>query len=144
MKIERATSYSPTGRPTAPRRGADGSTFAGLLRTAGATGGAPQPAQTAAVAATGGLIALQEVEEVGERRRRAVGRAHAMLDELEKIRDALLIGRLPASTLHELRRLLAERPAELQDPRLESLLREVELRTEVELAKLERASSAGG
>lgn len=138
MKIERATSFSPTARSTATHRPGEAGAFADLLRTAGAPAGSRQAGGTAAVAASAALIALQEVEEVGERRRRAVKRAHAMLDELEEIRNALLLGSLPAATLHRIRALLADRPADLDDPRLESLMREVELRTEVELAKLER------
>ncbi len=143
MKIERSTSPSPTTRPVGTQRTASASAFADLVRTSAPTGAPPQPARAATVAATTGLIAIQEVEELDERRRRAVGRAHAMLDELEEIRDALLVGGLPAATLTRIRRLLAERPAELGDPKLESLLREVELRTEVELAKLERPPPAG-
>ncbi len=142
MKIERPSSPSPTTRPVGTQRAASASAFADLVRTSAPTG-APPPTRAATVAATTALIALQEVEELDERRRRAVGRAHAMLDELEEIRNALLLGGLPAETLARIRRLLAERPAELGDPKLESLVREVELRTEVELAKLERSSPTG-
>ena len=141
MKIERASSFSPTARSApAPRPGEAGA-FADMLRAAVGATGAGRACATTTVAASSALIALQEVEDVGERRRRAVKRANALLDELEDIRNALLTGRLPAATLHRIRALLADRPAQLGDPRLESLIREVELRTEVELAKLERLRS---
>ncbi len=141
MKIERATPYSPTGRPTATHRPPDSTSFAGLIRGSGPAAGSPRAAGAAAVAASAGLMALQEVEELGARRRRAVARAHALLDELEEVRNALLLGGLPAATLHRIRRLLADRPDGLEDPALQALVRDVELRTEVELAKLERAAA---
>ncbi len=141
MKIERASPYRPTGRSAAAQPAPGAASFAGLIRSSGPVAGGQQAGKAAAITASAGLMALQEVEELGARRRRAVKRAHALLDELEEVRNALLLGGLPAATLHRIRQLLADRSADLRDPALQALIREVELRTEVELAKLELAAA---
>ena len=54
-----------------------------------------------------------------------------------RIRLALLDGALPVETLIRLRAELAAAREATDDPRLDGLLQEIEVRAEVELAKLE-------
>lgn len=99
------------------------------------------PSEVAPTPATAALLAVQEVEEVedaGERRRRALARAETLLDELEAVRDGLLAGQVSGETLRRLAETLRGSRDRIDDPRLAALLREVELRAAVELAKLER------
>ncbi len=62
-----------------------------------------------------------------------------MLDEL---RDGLLAGGIPRATLTRLAHAVSQRHDQFSDPRLQSVLDEIELRARVELAKLEQADLA--
>ena len=64
-------------------------------------------------------------------------RGSSMLDRLDDIRIALLTGSLPRGQLENLRRMAQERGEILNDPQLQSVLDEIELRVAVELAKLD-------
>jgi hypothetical protein len=90
-----------------------------------------------AVAGVGALLALQEVPDAAEQRREAVHRSNDILDELEQLRLGLLTGSVPRPRLQRLMRLLRDRPGEYADPRLDSIIADIELRAAVELAKLE-------
>lgn len=104
---------------------------------------APGIAGTVALASLDAVLALQEVVDDAERRRRALRRGDDLLNRLGELHIALLEGSLPAATLRRLRRALgqpAEHPAE---PGLAAVLGEIEQRVAVELAKLERAGRCG-
>ena len=90
------------------------------------------------VAPVDSLLALQEVSDQSQGRKRAVRRASSMLDVLEDIRLGLLTGRLPRTRLEELVKLVESKRENMIDPRLETVLDEIELRAKVELAKLHR------
>ncbi len=82
------------------------------------------------------LIALQGFEEPGERRRRAVSRGRTALDALDALKLGLLAGTLDLGALARLKSAaagLSERSGEVE---LDAVLAEIELRTEVELAKI--------
>ncbi len=89
------------------------------------------------VAGLDALLALQRVDEPGERRRRAVSRGVGLLAGLDALRLALLEGHVPPATLRGLRRGLDELEGSVGDPALDGVLREIAVRVEVELAKLE-------
>ena len=88
------------------------------------------------------LLALQEVGNPLERRRRAVGRAGRILDELERLKIALLDGEVTVNDLERLTRAVRDARDRTDDPELEAVLEEVEMRAAVELAKLEVATRA--
>ena len=58
------------------------------------------------------------------------------LDKLEEIRDALLTGYIATDKLIDISRMVKEKQAETSDPKLQEIMAEIELRVEVELAKL--------
>lgn len=84
------------------------------------------------------LLALQDVGGPLERRRRAVSRAGRILDVLDEVKVALLGGELSLADLDRLSRAVREERAATDDPKLEAVLDEIELRAAVELAKLEQ------
>lgn len=141
MKID------PTSlRPAAARRaGAAGSAsgpseFAKSLRPDsghGATGAIGSPAGLGGLAA---MLAVQETpDDLTKRsRQRARERADDVLDHLEEIRIGLLLGTIPLSRLERLAQLIRAKREQVDDPRLEEILGEIELRAAVELAKLSR------
>jgi len=100
-----------------------------------ASDGAQAAAATGAVRTVSGidaLLALQGMEDATERRKRAVRKGRAALDELKV---ALLSDTLEPESLRRLRVLGGEVPGETGDPRLDAVLGEIRLRVEVELAK---------
>jgi hypothetical protein len=140
MKIE-----GPFGVPGSPARARRAGTpqakdsFSDHLEADAAAHGAGPAAPLAPVQT---LVALQEVPDPIEGRRAEVRRGHDLLDELDALKLALVFGRLPGSRLAAIAKLVRERRAACADPVLAGLLAEIELRAEVELAKLERVGQS--
>jgi len=83
------------------------------------------------------LLALQEVDDSLNGRAKARQRAADILDELDQLRDGLLAGTLPREAVVRLAQLVRSHRPDVDDPRLKDVLDEIELRAEVELAKLD-------
>ena len=106
----------------------------------------PTPAGTTAPRTIGGietLIALQGIDPPEERRKRAVGRGRSALDALDELKIGLLTGSLEPAVLLKLKSAAATLKDKYGsgDPRLDGLLGEIELRVEVELAKMDPVAS---
>jgi hypothetical protein len=134
MKIESGRGVTPSGggRKAGGTAGASGFSPAidGPQRTAAASA-------SAAVTSLDAILALQAEDGPPQRRARQARRGRAALDALEQLEQGLLLGRAPASVATELQRLHAG--AEITgDEGLDSVLREIDTRVAVELAKLER------
>ncbi len=122
-------------------------TAAGPARSSGAgefslagTGGATQPAATSAPARVLGLDNLvlpQSVDEAAERKR-ANKRGGRLLDLLDAIKLGMLTGSLDAEQVTRLRQAVADGDADYADAGLRELMGAIDLRAQVELAKLER------
>ncbi len=97
-----------------------------------------QVGASAGVAVTDAIFAAQMAGSDEERaiRRKLVKRGYSLLEKLEEIRDALLMGYMSKDKLIETARLVREHSAESTDPKLQEIIAEIELRVEVELAKL--------
>lgn len=104
---------------------------------AGGTQAAEAPTHLGGIEA---LLLVQAVDDSTERqaRKRLLRRGEDILDKLEEIRHGLLLGTVPKEKLMDLAQMVRERRAACQDPRLGALLDEIELRAEVEIAKLSR------
>jgi hypothetical protein len=97
------------------------------------------PSSTSHVRTVGGidaLLALQSVDDPTERRRRAVTRGRTALDTLEELKLGLLGGTLSPATLSRLKAVAAGLKDTSGDRNLDGVLAEIELRVEVELAKM--------
>ena len=81
------------------------------------------------------LIALQGVEDPVERRRRVVKHGRRALDALDELKLGLLAGTLDQATMLRLKSVAADLKEGSGDERLDSVLAEIDLRVEVELAK---------
>jgi hypothetical protein len=135
MRIEQSSPLSSTAARRAAQAPSGDSRFAEALSQDATTTAANGPN---AVATVDNLFMLQEVaEDMSGRRRAAMQRGSSMLDRLDDIRVALLTGSLPRGQLESLRRMAKERGDVLNDPQLQSVLDEIELRVAVELAKLD-------
>jgi len=102
---------------------------------------------TAGVRTLGSIDALLALQGVGavespeERRRRAVKRGHTALDLLDEMKIGLLSGQLDPATLLKLKTAAASLKDLSGDPRVDQVLAEIDLRVEVELAKVESAGA---
>lgn len=138
MKIDAAAA----SRLAALRRrtpvGPAGGSFAAILdEVGGETASAPAAAATA-VAPADALLALQAVDEDTYNRQRARQRADGLLDRLDDLRRHLLVGQVPLERLNHLAALVASYRPAVADPRLQGVLEDIDLRVQVELAKLRR------
>jgi hypothetical protein len=136
MKIEGSGKTPGAGSAikTDKKRSADGA-FGAMVDDAGET---PSTASVARPAAVGALDALLTLQSVGgeEGAKKARQRATDLLDQLERIKMGLLTGELPQSALQQLARTIATHRERVMDPRLAEILDEIDLRAQVELAKL--------
>jgi hypothetical protein len=99
-----------------------------------ATGGV---AASAGITGVLGLIGVQESDDALAGKRHAIARAETMLDRLDELRHGLLMGELNRNQLEDLGRLVRIRRGQVDDPTLLGVLDEIDLRAQVELAKLE-------
>ncbi|MEQ8405636.1 MAG: flagellar assembly protein FliX [Oceanicaulis sp.] len=88
-----------------------------------------------AIGSVDALLALQGAGDFREAKKQATERAFSLLDVLDDLKLALLDGALPRPTLVRLMETLKSRRDATDDPRLEAMLDEVEVRAAVELAK---------
>lgn len=139
MKVSGPSSLVSAGASKGAPAAASG-TFS--LGAAAPAAPAAQVSAAAGVSSVQALIALQEVGGPLERRRRAVGRAGRILDVLDEMKLALLGGDLSTATLDRLTRAVRDQREATDDPALESVLDEIEMRAAVEMAKLEQAKVA--
>ena len=100
---------------------------------------APSPSALRTVGGIDALIALQGIEDATERRRHAVKRGRLALDALDELKIGLLGGDLAPATLGRLKAAAAHLKDGSGDAGLDGVLGEIELRVEVELAKMAAA-----
>jgi len=91
---------------------------------------------TRSLGAVDGLLALQEVPDATVSTRRAMRHAEKILDALDDVKMGLVVGTLPQGQLTRLLSLIRREREQVADAKLTEILKEVELRAHVELAKL--------
>lgn len=134
IRIDQRAPISSVG-PAGSARRSGGAAFTLPTKEGSAT------ARSAGVGASGPLdtlLAVQAYEEPQERKKRQARRGHDLLDGLDRLKAALLSGRVNISELEQIRANLAQRRETTDDPRLDDVLAHIELRAAVELAKLGR------
>jgi hypothetical protein len=124
------------GAPGANRMAATTSRF--TLPGAAAKSGAAQTSAAHSTVSLDALVSLQANEDATERKKRQARRGHDLLDGLDRLKAALLGGRVALSELEHIRANLSARRETTDDPRLDDVLAHIELRAAVELAKLGR------
>ena len=87
------------------------------------------------VSSVDALLALQGVEDPTERRKRAVARGRNALDVLDRLKLGLIDGTVDGSTLARLKVASEGLTEETGDVGLDAVMREIDLRVAVELAK---------
>ncbi len=105
----------------------------------------PRAASIAApgpLAAVETILTLQNIDDSTSGPSKGVARGEQLLGLLDDVRDGLLSGGIPRTTLNKLASAVARRHETFSDPKLQSVLDEIELRARVELAKLEQSDRA--
>ncbi|MBN8542672.1 MAG: flagellar assembly protein FliX [Alphaproteobacteria bacterium] len=140
-KIGYTNPTNPTQRTNNVRRTSKtgSSSFVDALDGVGEVEEAQATTPVAAMSGIGVLLGAQEVSEEEVRRRKAFKQGKLTLDALAELRDALIIGNLPLSTIRNLESIVAQERGTTNDPVLNGILDEIELRAAVEIAKLEAA-----
>src|SRR5882757_2969994 len=118
--------------PTA-RRAASGTFTLNEGESSRASG---SPVALRSVGGIDALMALQGLEDPTERRKQAVRRGRVALDALDELKVGLLGGMLSQATLSKLKSAAGFLKGSSGDDGLDAVLGEIELRVEVEIAKM--------
>ena len=113
-----------------------------LTPTIGSSSGAQAPEELDVVSPVNSILLLQEVgenENANQKRQQLIQWGGNILDQLDKIRHDMLLGVIPLERLSSLAQSLRERKANVSDPDLLTLINDIELRAEVEIAKYSRS-----
>jgi hypothetical protein len=114
-----------------------GENFSDYLRT-GSTTNSNNIQATTAMTSADAIFAAQMVDDETERqaRQETVKKGRKMLEHLEEIRQGLLVGEISKDKLIEISRFVKQQDINVNDEKLKEIMQEIELRVEVELAKL--------
>jgi hypothetical protein len=101
--------------------------------------GASAPVEpSTSVAGVSNVLSLQEVGEEETNKKQAMQAGELTLQSLEQLRNALLLGEVPVHVLSNVQSRMEAQKRMTSDPLLLEILKEIEVRAAVELAKFER------
>lgn len=108
------------------------------------TEGAGATSTTQSIAKVDALLAVQGADDPTARaaKQRMRKRSSDLLDELDKIRMAMLGGTLTVGHMVDIADVVASHREKITDPTLTSIMDEIDLRAQVELAKMRVALDA--
>lgn len=119
------------------KKNTGGVDFSSYLKETAQPGTAPVSGMSGITVADAIFAAqLADGVEERERKKKQIKRGFTLLDKLEEIRQALLSGYISMERLIEISRFVKEQNSGSSDPHLNEIIAEIELRVEVELAKL--------
>jgi len=136
MKVERTGGPGTTAATRRSERSKPSSSFADALKEVES---AAPVSGASAVTPISAVLAAQSVDQDAGSAGKARRRAEDILDRLDELRLGLIEGRLSPERIEALVALVAERRATVSDRRLRDILDDIDLRAQVELAKLGRA-----
>ena len=115
----------------------------GAFIAPGPTGAAPTQA-TQSIAQLDALLAIQGAEDPTARaaKKRMRERSGSILKELDKIRMAMLGGTLTVGHMIDVADVVASHREKIMDPAMTAIMDEIDLRAQVELAKMRMALEA--
>lgn len=145
MKIQgpgQAKGPSKTGK--SGKTDKSGASFGDFIAKETPSSGATQGAQS--IAHVDALLAVQGAEDptAGAAKKRMRKRAMVILDELEKLRMAMLSGNMTVGHMIDIADVVASHREKIMDPALTDIMDEIDLRAQVELAKMRVALDVQG
>lgn len=140
MKVEGPSRSNQTEQTRKKDKVSSGDGSFGRMVSGGA-GEARSAAASQSIASVDVLLAAQGADDPAQRaaRRRMRQRADNILSELEKIRIALLAGSLTVGHVIDVADVVSAHREKIVDPQLSALLDEVDLRAQIELAKMRKS-----
>lgn len=142
MKIDKTNQSSQTSKSKKKGNVSSGdSSFQDMV--SGDVGGASQAGASHSINRIDALLAVQAAEDPTQKaaNKRMRHRADLILQSLERIRMQLLSGNLTIGDVIDIASIVSSHREKIMDPDLTALLDEVDLRAQVELAKMQMAVS---
>lgn len=132
------------GAKKTDKAGRTGSTTFSSLLGADETEAPAHSSATGVIAGIDALLAAQETDDPAARaaRGRMRKRGEDILKQLDKIRLGMLTGTLSVGNLVDIADVIASHRERINDPQLSSLLDEIDLRAQIEIAKMRMALDA--
>ncbi len=141
MKIEGPRQTGGVSKSSSGARKTEGgSGFSSLLGSDG-PGAARGPAGSSSIMAVDALLAAQAAEDVNEKsaRKKARDRGDKLLSMLDNLRMRILSGNVTVGDMVAIADIVASHREKITDPELTWILDEIDLRAQIELAKLQMA-----
>ncbi|MCP4394680.1 MAG: flagellar assembly protein FliX [Alphaproteobacteria bacterium] len=149
MRISKTSSSSSTQKTGKSKKAGKSSASDGIFSSnLSALMGAETPAAGAssnieaptAIHDISSILAAQDISEdlASEAKKRNIKRGKNLLDNLDEIRIGLLTGSIPKEKLINIAQQLRNKRDKECDPKLSEILDDIELRVEVEIAKLSK------
>ena len=139
MKVQGPSGTQKTSdtKKSSKSKGASGGNFGSLLG-ASETSGTQGSAASASINSIDALLAVQASENPTEKaaKSRMKQRAHDLLDKLENLKMKVLTGGVTVGELLSVADVVASHREKISDPHLTSILDEIDLRAQIEIAKL--------
>ena len=140
MKIEGPKKTAGAGKSKkSGKAGASGASFGDFIASGPKESAQTQTTQS--IVQVDALLALQGVDDATERasRGRMCQRCDDIIDELDKVRISMLSGEITVGDMINIADVVASHREKISDPKLTELMDEVDLRAQVELAKMRMA-----
>ena len=139
MKIEGPSKTQGAGSSKKSDKVSSDGSFEDFI--ASAPKGAKPAAPTHSIARVDALLSVQAAESPTERaaRKRMKERADDILKELDRLRHSILTGNLTIGQVIDIADVGASHREKIIDPRLTAILDEIDLRAQIEMAKIQKA-----
>ncbi len=141
MKVNKTSSVSGSSSARKTKSSpAGGAAFSDALRDTAGVESASAAQSVSGVSPVGAILSVQEVSDSTDGRSRGLMLEYGddLLDRLEDIRLGLLLGVVSKDKLADLAQQMRQKRQGVDDPKLLDIINEIELRSEVEIAKLTR------
>jgi hypothetical protein len=137
MKVEGPGKAQSASNTKKSGRTEKGDSHFGDFLTSG-TAATESAGQTQSIGTVDSLLALQGADDPTAKaaKKRMRERANTILSELDKMRMAMLSGRLTVGHMIDIADVIASHREKINDPALTDLMDEIDLRAQVELAKM--------
>ena len=140
MKIEGPSKTSKSSKSDkAKKSGKTDGTFGAMV--AGATQGAQGAQATQSIAKVDALLTVQGVGNAtdGKTKRRMVDRGEKVIRQLDHLRLSILKGDMTLGQVIDIADVVASHRENVNDPEMTAVLDEIDLRAQIEIAKMRKA-----
>lgn len=141
MKISNlGSSKGPAPAKRKKKAAGKGRAFAERLKEAAAVAEVHGGVEPSTVTAVNSVLSVQESSDATDHPSRTIAKQYGseILDRLDELRKDILFGAVPKDKLAGIARKMRAKRQESDDPKLNAIIDEIELRAEVEIAKLTR------